>query len=75
MILCPDFGLDCTMSATVFREIVMSINKTRGYLYKLARLLGDTQAISSGNPKKMTKRVGRRVTGRAAGKTMRKLFK
>jgi len=53
----------------------MSINKTRGYLYKLARLLGDFQAISSGSSQKMTKRVGRRITGRAAGKTMRKLFK
>lgn len=53
----------------------MSVNKTRGLLYKIARLLGDFQAISSGSTNKMTKRVGRRVTGRAAGKTMRKLFK
>jgi len=53
----------------------MSIHKTRGSLYKLARLLGDVQAVSSGCPKKMTKRVGRRITGRAAGKSMRKLFK
>jgi hypothetical protein len=28
----------------------MSIPKTRGFLYKLARLLGDFQAISSGSP-------------------------
>ena len=53
----------------------MSIHKTRGFLYKLARLLGDFQAVSSGSPKKMTKRVGRRITGRATGKAMRKLFK
>jgi hypothetical protein len=53
----------------------MSINKTRGLLYKAARLLGDFQAVSSGSPKKITRRVGRRITGRAAGKTMRKLFK
>ncbi len=53
----------------------MSVNKTRGLLYKAARLLGDYQAVSSGSPKKVTKRVGRRVTGRAAGKAMRKLFK
>jgi hypothetical protein len=53
----------------------MSVNKTRGLLYKVARLLGDFQAVSSGSSKKMTKRVGRRVTGRAAGKAMRKLFK
>jgi len=43
----------------------MSVHKTRGFLYQLARLLGDFQAISSGSPKKMTKRVGRRITGRA----------
>ena len=53
----------------------MSVSKTRGFLYRLARLLGDFSALSSGSPKKMTKRVGRRVTGRAAGRTMRKLFK
>ncbi len=53
----------------------MSVNKTRGWLYKAARLLGDYQALSSGSPKKVTKRVGRRVTGRAAGRTLRKLFK
>ncbi len=53
----------------------MSVNKTRGLLYKLARLLGDFSAISSGSSKKMTKRAGHRVTGRAAGKAMRKIFK
>ncbi len=53
----------------------MSVNKTRGFLYRLARLLGDFTAVSSGSSKKMTRRVGRRVTGRVAGKTMRKLFK
>ncbi len=53
----------------------MSVGKTRGFLYKLARLLGDYSAVSSGSSKKMTRRVGRRVTGRAAGKTLRKLFK
>ena len=52
----------------------MSDNKIRGYSYKLARLLGDIQAVSSGCPKKMTKRVGRRVTGRAAGKSLGKYF-
>ena len=53
----------------------MSVNKTRGLLYKAARLLGDYKAISSGSPKKMTKRVGRRITGRAAGRGLGKLFK
>ncbi len=53
----------------------MSIHKTRSSLYKSARILGDIQALTSGNPKKIAKRVGRRVTGRAAGKTIGKLFK
>jgi len=53
----------------------MSVSKSRGFLYKLARLLGDYSAVSSGSSKKMARRVGRRATGRAAGKTLRKLFK
>ncbi|MBS3943057.1 MAG: hypothetical protein KGZ32_02270 [Dethiobacter sp.] len=53
----------------------MSIRKTRGFLYTIAKLLGDVSAVSSGSPKKMAKRVGRRAAGRAAGKALRKLFK
>jgi len=53
----------------------MSINKTRGLLYKLARLLGDIPAISSGKPGKVTKRIARRITGKATGKLFRRLFK
>ncbi len=53
----------------------MSINKTRGFLYQMARLLGDVNAVSSGSSKKMAKRAGRRAAGRATGRGMRKLFK
>ena len=53
----------------------MSINKTRGILYKIARLLGDFQAISSGNPQKIGKRIARRAAGKSTGRAMRKLFK
>lgn len=53
----------------------MSVGKTRGLLYKIARLLGDWQAASSGSGKKMTKRVGRRAAGRATGKAFRRIFK
>ncbi len=53
----------------------MSINKSRGFLYKIARLLGDFQAVSSGSSKKMTRRVARRGAGKATGKAMKKLFK
>lgn len=53
----------------------MSINKMRGLLYKVARMLGDIQAGSSGNPKKIARRIGRRAAGKATGKLMRKFFK
>ena len=53
----------------------MSISKTRGVLYQIAKLLGDVSAITSGSSKKMAKRVGRRVAGKATGRAMRKLFK
>ena len=55
--------------------VTMSANKTRGLFCKIARLLGDFSAIFSGSSKKMTRRDGRRVTGRAAGKGLRKLIK
>lgn len=53
----------------------MSINKTRGFLYTIARLLGDFHAVSSGSPKKMGRRVARRTAGKATGRAFRKLFK
>ena len=49
-----------------------SINKSRGFLYQLARILGDVQAVKTG---RVGRRVGRRVTGRATGRAMRKLFR
>jgi len=51
------------------------INKTRGILYKLAKLLGDLSAISSKKPGKVTKRITRRITGKATGKLFRRLIK
>ena len=53
----------------------MNINRTRGILYKLAKLLGDISAIGSGRPGKIIKRVTRRMTGKATGRIFRKLFK
>jgi len=52
----------------------MSINKTRGFLYWLARLLGDWKALSSGSGKKIVKRAGRRAAGKQTGKALRKFF-
>lgn len=45
---------------------------TRGWLYKVARLLGDVNAVKKG---KVGRRIGRRAAGRATGKLFRKLFK
>lgn len=50
----------------------MSINKSRGLLYKLARILGDVNAVQKG---RVGRRVGRRVAGRATGRGLGKLFK
>jgi len=50
----------------------MSISKTRGLLYFLARILGDVSAVKQG---KVGKRVARRVAGRAVGKGFKKIFK
>ncbi len=53
----------------------MSIGKTRSFLYKLAKLLGDVSAISSGSGSKIAKRVGRRTVGKITGRGIGKLFK
>jgi len=50
----------------------MSINRTRGTLYKLARILGDVQAVRSG---RVGRRIGRRVTGRYLGRGLGRLFR
>ncbi len=50
----------------------MSVAKTRGFLYLLARLLGDYQAAKKG---RVGKRIARRVTGRMTGRALGRLFK
>lgn len=50
----------------------MSINQTRGILYKLARLLGDVNAVKRG---KVGKRIARRAFGKATGRGMGRLFR
>jgi hypothetical protein len=44
----------------------------RSFLYKLARLLGDVNAVKKG---KVGRRVGRRTAGRGMGRLLGKLFK
>lgn len=50
----------------------MSIGKTRGVLYAVARLLGDVQAVRKGT---VGRRVARRVVGRATGRGIGRLFR
>jgi len=53
-------------------ELSMSINRTRGSLYRLARILGDVQAVKKG---RVGKRLGRRVVGRYTGRGIGRLFR
>ncbi len=46
----------------------------RNFLYKLARLLGDINAIAKG-PKATVKRIERRLAGRITGRILGRLFK
>jgi hypothetical protein len=50
----------------------MSINKTRGFLYGLARFLGDVQAVKRG---RLGRRISRRIAGRGTGRILGKLFR
>lgn len=54
------------------RARVVSINKSRGFLYWLARLLGDVNAVQKGT---VGKRIARRAAGRATGRGLSRLFK
>jgi hypothetical protein len=47
--------------------------KLRSLLYTSARVLGDAEAIASGSPKKMGKRVVRKVSGRRVNGWLRRL--
>ncbi len=49
----------------------MSISKTRSKLYKIARILGDVDAVKKG---KVGKRVKNRVVGKFTGKLLKKFL-
>ena len=50
----------------------MTHSSFRSLLYKLARLLGDVQAVRRG---RIGQRVQNRVTGRIVGKLLRRLWR
>ena len=41
----------------------------RSNLYRSARILGDMQAVASGNPKRITRRAKNKLLGRALGRS------
>ena len=50
----------------------MTIGKLRGFLYWLARLLGDINAVRRG---RIGQRIGRRLAGKVTGRLLGKLFR
>lgn len=48
------------------------MNALRSFLYALARLLGDANAVGKG---KVGHRIARRAVGKVTGRALRKLFK
>jgi hypothetical protein len=50
----------------------VSISSTRSMLYKLARVLGDVNAVQKG---KVGKRVARRAAGRMTGRALGRMFR
>jgi len=50
----------------------VSLNGTRGFLYWLARLLGDVNAVRRG---RIGRRVARRAAGKATGRGLGRLFR
>lgn len=64
--------LAATMRSVRNRQERMSISKTRSLFYRIARVLGDVQAVRRG---RVGKRVSRRLVGRSTGRALRKLLR
>lgn len=60
-----------SLSLTPREVAALSISKTRGLLYLIARLLGDVNAVKKGT---VGKRLVRRAAGKATGRGLGKLF-
>ena len=52
----------------------LSFSKTRGQLYQVAKLMGDINAVKSGSPQKMVKRVLRKQAGKMSARGMSSVF-
>jgi hypothetical protein len=45
------------------------MSRLRRSLYRSARMLGDAEALGSGNPKRITRRAKNKLLGRALGRS------
>lgn len=54
---------------------VMTLNKFRGWLYFIAKILGDVQAVRSPRKGAIKRRIGRRVAGKITGRLLGRLFR
>ena len=52
-----------------------ALSKTRRDCYRCASILGDVQALASGDPAKIAKRVCRKCLWRKGGSLMNSLFR
>ncbi len=57
---------------TKIRRKKNTVSQVRGFLYTLARLLGDLASVKKG---KTGKRIARRAAGKGTGKALRSFFK
>lgn len=65
--------LDATSDpALVARREVEGMNAFRSMLYRLAKLLGDVQAVRRG---RVGRRIGRRLSGKATGRLLGRIFR
>ena len=53
----------------------MTLNQFRGWLYRIAKYSGDVQALTSKRKGAISRRVGRRIAGKATGRMLGKLFR
>lgn len=53
----------------------LSVGKVRHDLYRAGSILGDVEAVASGNPRRIARRVGQHVFWRAFGKLGRSIFR
>jgi hypothetical protein len=53
----------------------MKITTLRRNLYLLARVLGDVQALKSPRKGAVTRRIGRRIAGKATGRMLGRIFR